>query len=505
VTFSVDEAMPEFLNRYGKSGRSSVSKGLSGHVKQKERISRVGQRLDFDWRGGTLDASINRTSRLGAAMNTLHRVVIGDSRDMAEVADGSVHLVITSPPYWQLKDYGKDGQIGFNDSYEEYIDHLNLVWKECHRALVPGCRLCINIGDQFARSVYYGRYKVIPIRTEIIRFCETLGFDYMGAVIWQKVTTCNTSGGATVMGSYPFPRNGVLKIDYEFILLFKKHGKAPKVDRAVKEAARLTVEEWNEYFSGHWNFSGERQGDKRLAAFPEELPRRLIRMFSFPGETVLDPFLGTGTTSLAASKLGRRSVGYEINEDFLPLIRERLEGEQHACSGASKHEVVRAHACKLDLARSLEELPYRFRDPLLVERKMDPRKKRFGSRVDARSARPREDYYRVKSVRSPSLLVLDDGTAIRLLGIKEKKGSKRSAIGFLREKTRGHRVYMKFDAPEKDEEGNPYCYLYLENRTFVNKHLLRTGFVEADRELDHRLKKQFIAAAEYNRHAEGDA
>ena len=106
--------------------------------------------------------------------------------------DKSVHLIITSPPYWQLKDYGNDGQIGFHDSYESYINNLNMVWAECNRVLHDGCRLCINIGDQFARSVYYGRYKVIPIRTEIIRFCEALGMDYMGAVIWQKQTTMNT-------------------------------------------------------------------------------------------------------------------------------------------------------------------------------------------------------------------------------------------------------------------------------------------------------------------------
>jgi site-specific DNA-methyltransferase (adenine-specific) len=242
---------------------------------------------------------------------------------MGEVDDESAHLVVTSPPYWQLKDYGAPNQIGFNDTYEGYINNLNLVWQECHRVLHKGCRLCINIGDQFARSVYYGRYKLIPIRTEIIKFCETIGFDYMGAVIWQKVTTCHTTGGATVMGSYPYPRNGILKLDYEFILIFKKHGKPPKVDRGRREASRLTDREWNDYFAGHWNFPGVKQ-DRHLAMFPEELPRRLIKMFTFVGEAVLDPFLGSGTTSLAAMKLGRSSIGYEINESFLPTIQERL-------------------------------------------------------------------------------------------------------------------------------------------------------------------------------------
>ena len=110
---------------------------------------------------------------------TEHRIIFGDSRSLNQIEDKSVQLIITSPPYWQLKDYGTDDQIGFNDSYEDYINNLNLVWKECDRVLADGCRLCINIGDQFARSVYYGRYKVIPIRTEIIRFCESLGMDYL--------------------------------------------------------------------------------------------------------------------------------------------------------------------------------------------------------------------------------------------------------------------------------------------------------------------------------------
>ena len=116
-------------------------------------------------------------------MNVIPTIILGDSRRMSEIKDESVHLVVTSPPYWQLKDYGNGSQIGFNDSYEDYINNLNLVWKECYRVLHNGCRLCVNIGDQFARSVYYGRYRIIPIREEIIRFCETIGFDYMGAII----------------------------------------------------------------------------------------------------------------------------------------------------------------------------------------------------------------------------------------------------------------------------------------------------------------------------------
>jgi len=306
---------------------------------------------------------------------------------MAEVPDESVHLVVTSPPYWQLKDYGTGRQIGFDDSYETYINHLNLVWSECHRVLAQGCRLCVNIGDQFARSVYYGRYKVIPIRTEITRFCETIGFDYMGAVIWQKVTTCNTTGGATIMGSFPYPRNGILKLDYEFILIFKKPGAAPAVSREIKEQSRLTTEEWNRYFAGHWNIPGERQED-HLAMFPEEIPRRLIRMFSFVGDTVLDPFVGSGTTCLAARNLGRNSIGYEINRDFIGLIRRKLGVEAGNLFPDAEFEFVEQQRTEVDWRRRGSELPYIFRDPVSFERKADPHKLQFGSRIGLDAADP---------------------------------------------------------------------------------------------------------------------
>ncbi len=257
-------------------------------------------------------------------MLTNHKIIIGDSRKATEIKNESVHLIVTSPPYWQIKDYGSKDQIGFNDSYEEYVDNLNQVWAECYRVLYPGCRLCVNIGDQFTRAVTYGRYKIIPIREEIIRFCESIGFDYMGAIIWQKKTTMNTTGGASVMGSFPYPRNGLIEIDYEFILLFKKLGKSPNnVSVEAKAASKMSNEEWRKYFTGHWNFAGEKQKD-HAAMFPEELPKRLIRMFSFVNETVLDPFLGSGTTTLVAKNLKRNSIGYEINKDFLSIIKKKI-------------------------------------------------------------------------------------------------------------------------------------------------------------------------------------
>ncbi len=416
-------------------------------------------------------------------MQTNHKIIHGDSRQMNLLSDGSVHLVATSPPYWQLKDYGTDDQIGYHDSYENYINDLNLVWKECHRVLHPGCRLCVNIGDQFARSVYYGRYKVIPIRTEIIKFCETVGFDYMGAVIWQKITTTNTTGGATIMGSYPNPRNGILKLDYEFILLFKKHGKAPKPDPELKAKSAMTKEEWNTYFSGHWNFSGAKQ-DGHIAMFPEELPARLIKMFAFVGDTVLDPFLGSGTTSLAAKNLQRNSIGYEINEFYFPKIKEKLEmGKSQEQFEFLKDEL------KFDPKKEISKLPYIFKDPLQLDKKIDPSKKQFGSQINNAKKEGRETYFSIKKIISSEMVELNDGRVLQLLGIKAKRRYDKKAIEFLDKKTKGQKVYLRFDKNIAEDKA---CYFFLKNRTFLNAHLIKTGFVDVDSRSDFKHKKKFL-------------
>lgn len=303
---------------------------------------------------------------------TTHKLINGDSRCMSLIPDCSVQLIVTSPPYWQLKDYGSDEQIGFNDTYEQYINNLNLVWSECYRVLSKGCRLCINVGDQFARSAYYGRYKVIPIHSEIIRFCETIGFDYMGSIVWQKPTNMHTSGGQKVMGSYPYPRNGIVKIDFEHILLFKKGGKAPIVSNSVRQQSELSDAEWQSYFSSHWTFDGARQ-DGHIAVFPEELPKRLIKMFSFVGDIILDPFMGSGTTALAARNLGRNSIGYEINPNFMDYYREKV---MQTTECTFHHEVDKE---RIDIESAIDQLPFRFVDMHKLNKQIDVKANTFGS------------------------------------------------------------------------------------------------------------------------------
>lgn len=417
-----------------------------------------------------------------------HTIVNGDSRKMGELDDNSVHLVVTSPPYWQLKDYGFNGQIGFDDSYEQYVNYLNLVWKECFRVLHDGCRLCINIGDQFARSIYYGRYKVIPIHSEIIRFCEAVGFDFMGQIIWQKTTTTNTTGGGAVMGSFPFPRNGIVKLDFEYILLFKKQGNPPRPTQEQKDASCMTNEEWNTYFNGHWYFNGTKQ-DKHLAMFPEELPKRLIKMFSFPEETVLDPFMGSGTTALAARKLARNSVGYEINPEFISLIKEKI-GE-NTLYDAVEIEVIK-QSRSVDFEKEIGLLPYRFVDVHQTDKKVDIKKLRFGSKIDKCNYEKKQELVGVKKVISSELIQLSNGTTVRLIGIKQNPIVNEKAIDFLVKKFKGKKVFLKYDEVKYDFDKHLMVYMYLENKTFINAHLLKhkLALVDDSFEYKHKLKFQ---------------
>jgi site-specific DNA-methyltransferase (adenine-specific) len=429
-------------------------------------------------------------------MKTHHKIINGDSRQMTELSDNSVHLIITSPPYWQLKDYGTENQIGFHDSYETYTNNLNLVWKECYRTLHNGCRLCVNIGDQFARAVYYGRYKVIPIREEIIKFCENIGFDYMGAIIWQKVTTSNTTGGGVQMGSYPYPRNGILKLDYEFILVFKKLGEAPKHTKEQKELSIMTAEEWNTFFAGHWNFAGTRQNG-HIAMFPEELPRRLIKMFSFVGETILDPFAGSGTTSLAAKHLDRNSVIFEINPEFIPIIKEKLEVNQSDIYGTT-YEFVNQQKQLIDFEKEIQKQPYIFKDPHTLDNKIDIKKLQFGSRIDKDSSTTREELYTVKEIVSPAIIRLSNNLMVKLIGIKDDPLTNGQAISFLAAKTKGKRVFLKYDTVKYDQANNLLCYLYLENKTFINAHLIKNCLVQVDSDIDFKYKNKFLDLYQQN-------
>jgi len=405
------------------------------------------------------------------------KIIIGDSRSMEEVKDSTVDLVVTSPPYWHIKDYGVSGQIGYGESLHDYLRNLYYVWMDCYRILRSGSRLCINVGDQFARSVIYGRYKVIPIHAEFIAQCEDIGFDFMGSIIWQKRTTMKTTGGATIMGSFPYPPNGIVEIDYEFIHIFRKPGKCKRVSKKVKEASRLSTEEWKEYFSGHWRFGGARQVGHE-AMFPEELPKRLIRMFTFRGDIVLDPFLGSGTTLRVALGLERNAIGYEINEAFLDLIKEKA-GLGNDLLGLYDVEITKRE-------RATIELPTIRYTPRIQDARPLRDPQAFGE--------PHRKLHRVTKIVDAETLELDSGHVVKFLGVRVKR--KPETLAYLKDKLLRRVVYTEPELNDIDAGKAVSVYLYLKNRIFVNGYLVKSGLGIPDPATDHPLKEKFETLAE---------
>lgn len=262
--------------------------------------------------------------RLLTRDQTTHRVLLGDARHLDALADADVDFIVTSPPYWSIKDYGQEGQIGHAQEYADYLADLQQVLSECLRVLRPGCRMAINIGDQYLRASEHGRYRIQPIPADLTLRAVALGFDFMGSIIWRKISTTKTTGGGALMGSIYLPKDGHVTYEHESILLLRKQGKWRKPSPEACEKSRLTKVQRTAWFRGVWEDIPPERQKAHSAMFPVALPERLIRMYSFWGETVLDPFLGSGTTALAAARCGRNSVGYELNPAFLPVIEEKL-------------------------------------------------------------------------------------------------------------------------------------------------------------------------------------
>ncbi|PQV65153.1 DNA modification methylase [Abditibacterium utsteinense] len=403
------------------------------------------------------------------------RIYRGDARDLSDLRDGEVNLVVTSPPYWQIKDYDSDQQIGYGQSLHQYLFDLEKVWKECFRVLQSGRRLCINIGDQFARTEVYGRYKVIPLHCEMVSMCQSLGFDYMGSIIWQKKTTLNTSGGAVIMGSFPHPPNGVVELDYEHILLFKKPGDTAKIENEIKARSALTKEEWKTYFAGHWNFGGARQLVHE-ATFPDELPRRLIKMFSFAEETILDPFLGSGTTAKVALELNRSAVGFELNDDYMALIREKVCPSQIAFD-APRVEWLESGAPQISNSESNYRPHVEDARPIRDDKA-------------ERATRESEPLYKVAAVVNERTLRLESGRELSLLGVEIPDLQREAARGYLEKWVRGKQVFVRFD---KDNSLENQAYFLLKNKIFINRKMIESGLATASNH-QHKYREKFIKA-----------
>jgi len=277
-----------------------------------------------------------------AEVPTVHRSVHGDARELQGVPANSVHLVLTSPPYWNLKEYrDSDGQMGHIDDYEQFLDELDKVWHRCYEALVPGGRLVCVVGDVcLSRRKNNGRHTVVPLHAGIQERCRIIGFDNLAPIIWNKIGNVVhevENGGAGFLGK-PYEPNAVIKNDIEYVLLERKHGGY----RSPSDAARIlsVISEPNHkiWFTQIWTGITGASTRKHPAPYPETLAERLIRMFSFVGDTILDPFSGTGTTSVAAMACGRNSIGYEIDKAYITSARKRLASISNSLISHSKLE-----------------------------------------------------------------------------------------------------------------------------------------------------------------------
>jgi len=259
---------------------------------------------------------------------TTHDLYQQDSREGGFLRPASVHLVLTSPPYWTLKEYRRGtGQMGFIRDYEKFLDELDRVWKHCYDALVPGGRLAIVVGDVcLSRRKNNGRHTVVPLHASIQERCRKLGFDNVQGIFWQKIANAayEVENGSGFLGK-PYEPNAVIKNDVEYILMQRKPGGYRNPSVASRVMSVISSENYQKWFRLAWEGLTGASTREHPAPYPAELAERLIRMFSFVGDTVLDPFMGTGTTSVAAARCGRNSIGIEVDTHYFEMALERIE------------------------------------------------------------------------------------------------------------------------------------------------------------------------------------
>jgi len=260
---------------------------------------------------------------------TTHRLRCKDARDLAELPNESIHLIVTSPPYWTLKDYPpNERQLGAVQEYEEFLDELDKVWAECARVLVPGGRICCVVGDVCLPRKRAGRHHVMPLHADITVRIRRLGLDSLTPILWFKIANGALEAEGNGAGFYgkPYQPGAIVKNDFEYILFFRKGGTYRSPSTMQKALSMLSKDEMKNWLKTAWtDIKGESTRRGHPAPFPIELAERLIRLFSFAGDVVLDPFVGTGTTALAAINVGRNSVGTDCDPDYIRMAKERLQ------------------------------------------------------------------------------------------------------------------------------------------------------------------------------------
>jgi DNA modification methylase len=271
---------------------------------------------------------MSRIESVVRGRHTSHELIHGDARSASALKERSVHLVVTSPPYWTLKRYNDhDEQLGHVADYDEFIAGLDEVWSNCYRALVPGGRLIVNVGDVcLSRKKNNGRHTVVPLHATIQEHCKAIGFDNLAPIIWHKIANAHyeVSGGGGFLGK-PYEPNAVIKNDIEFVLMQRKPGGYRSPSPQERLLSIISAENYQLWFRQIWSDLPGTSTPRHPAPYPLEFAERLVRMFSFVGDTVLDPFMGTGTTNLACARWGRDSIGIELDSAYFEIARNRLD------------------------------------------------------------------------------------------------------------------------------------------------------------------------------------
>lgn len=274
---------------------------------------------------------------------TTHEVRQGDARDLSHIEDGTVHLIVTSPPYWTLKEYpNAAGQLGAIESYEAFLDELDKAWRECARVLVPGGRVCCVVGDVCVPRRRLGRHFVMPLHADIQVRSRACGLDALTPIHWHKIANGVTEARGNGAGFYgkPYQPGAIIKNDVEYILFLRKGGEYRKVTPLQKALSMLTREEMHGWLRPAWlDIRGASTRQGHPAPYPSELAERLIRMFSFAGDLVLDPFAGTGSTGVAAIETGRNSTSVEIDAGYVETARQNIRG-----AAAKRRDAGAVHA-----------------------------------------------------------------------------------------------------------------------------------------------------------------
>lgn len=265
---------------------------------------------------------------------TEHTLYHADARDLSFIKDKSVHLVLTSPPYFNLKEYRKgNNQLGIINDYQQFVDELEKVWKECYRILVPGGRIVCVVGDVCLSRRKYGRHVVMPLHSDIAVSCRKIGFDNLNPILWHKISNASyeANTNSSILGK-PYEPNAIIKNDMEYILMERKPGGYRKPTEKQREESRIDKEDFQNWFSQIWEMPGASTRNGHPAPFPLELATRLVKMFSFVGDVVLDPFSGSGTTMLAAINTNRNSIGVETEEYYCKSTIQRLDNNRNLFS-----------------------------------------------------------------------------------------------------------------------------------------------------------------------------